>query len=92
MVTIHGASPTWSAVEHFGYLETLSVDPVARGQGIGTALLDAVRARLSARGVVRIELTAVAANTRVRAFYERQGFGVPFVRMAAEGPPPAPGT
>jgi ribosomal protein S18 acetylase RimI-like enzyme len=69
---VNSGSPTWAAVERFGYLETLSVLPSARGAGVGTALLDAVQAHLSALGVVRLELTMVARNAEARRFYERR--------------------
>lgn len=70
-----------------GYVQTLSIAPVARGQGIGHELLRAVRARLAGIGVARIELTAVAPNEPARRFYEREGFGVVFVTMAAQTEP-----
>ena len=89
LVTVNAGSPTWATVERFGYLETLSVLPAARGAGVGTALLDAVQAHLSALGVVRLELTMVARNEQARRFYERAGFDVRFVTMVRDGPPPA---
>ena len=87
LVTVNSGSPTWAAVERFGYLETLSVLPCARGAGVGTALLDAVQAHLSALGVVRLELTMVARNAGARRFYERAGFDVRFVTMVRDGRP-----
>jgi ribosomal protein S18 acetylase RimI-like enzyme len=92
LVTVNAGSPTWAAVERFGYLETLSVLPEARGAGVGAALLDAVQAHLSALGVRRLELTMVARNDEARRFYERAGFDVRFVTMvrdATASPPPA---
>jgi len=86
VVTVNSGSPTWATVERFGYLETLSVLPTARGAGIGTALLDAVQANLSALGVARVELTMVARNDAARRFYERAGFDVRFVTMVRDGP------
>ncbi len=89
VVTVNSGSPTWAAVERFGYLETLSVLPSARGAGVGTALLDAVQAHLSALDVVRLELTMVARNAEARRFYERAGFDVRFVTMVRDGRPAA---
>jgi len=90
-VTVNAGSPTWAAVERFGYLETLSVLPSERGRGVGTALLDAVQAHLSALGVRRMELTMVARNAEARRFYERAGFDVRFVTMVRDASPPAGG-
>ena len=87
LVTVNSGSPTWAAVERFGYLETLSVLPSARGAGVGTALLDALQAHLSALGVARLELTMVARNAGARRFYERAGFDVRFVTMVRDGRP-----
>jgi ribosomal protein S18 acetylase RimI-like enzyme len=84
LVTVNSGSPTWAAVERFGYLETLSVLPSARGAGVGSALLDAVQAHLSALGVARIELAMVARNDEARRFYERAGFEVRFVTMVRD--------
>lgn len=89
LVTVNSGSPTWAAVERFGYLETLSVLPSERGAGIGAALLDAVQAHLSALGVTRLELTMVARNEEARRFYERAGFDVRFVTMVRDTAPPA---
>ncbi len=89
VVTVNSGSPTWAAVERFGYLETLSVLPSARGAGVGTALLDAVQAHLSALDVMRLELTMVARNAEARRFYERAGFDVRFVTMVRDGRPAA---
>jgi GNAT superfamily N-acetyltransferase len=86
LVTVNPGGPTW-VVERFGYLETLSVLPEARGRGDGRAQLDAVRARHAALGVHRLELTAVAANADARRFYEREGFAVGFVHLVADLPP-----
>ncbi len=46
----------------------------ARGQGIGTALLDAIANEASARGLARVRLDVIDNNPRARALYERQGF------------------
>jgi ribosomal protein S18 acetylase RimI-like enzyme len=88
VVTVNAGSPTWAAVERFGYLETLSVLPSARGAGVGGALLDGVQAHLSALGVVRVELTMVARNEAARRFYERAGFDVRFVTMVRDAAGP----
>ncbi len=57
-----------------GIVENIYVDPGYRGQGIGSALLDAAETRLRARGVDRIVLEAMAANERARRFYRERGY------------------
>ena len=46
----------------------------ARGQGIGSALLDAVTAEAAARDCARVRLDVIDSNPRARALYERKGF------------------
>lgn len=53
-------------------LRALYVAPERWGEGVGTALLDAVRARLDAGR--RLHLEVFAANERARRFYEGRGF------------------
>lgn len=46
----------------------------ARGQGVGTALLDAICAEGRRRGYPSVRLDVVDSNARARALYERHGF------------------
>lgn len=46
----------------------------ARGQGVGTALLDAICAEAKARGYDEVRLDVIDSNPRARALYEREGF------------------
>jgi ribosomal protein S18 acetylase RimI-like enzyme len=48
--------------------------PSERRQGIGTALLDAVQAELTASGITALSLFVVARNDEALRFYERHGF------------------
>jgi GNAT superfamily N-acetyltransferase len=74
LVTVNAGSPTWQEPARFGYLETLSVLPGLRGQGVGQALLAAVDERLDALGVGDLQLSVMAANAPARAFYAHLGF------------------
>lgn len=60
------------------YLPELAVAPGRQGQGVGTALLDAVLADLRRRehGPDRLRVTARADDDRARGFYESRGFEV----------------
>lgn len=57
-------------------LDGLCVDPALRGQGVGTALLDAVAIEAGARGYRAVRLDVVDTNPRARALYLREGFHV----------------
>jgi GNAT superfamily N-acetyltransferase len=81
LVTVNDGSATWAAVDRFGYLESLSVLPRARGQGVGAALLRAAEDHLATLGVEHVEITLVAANEDARRFYEREGYGPAFLTV-----------
>ncbi|WP_430475162.1 GNAT family N-acetyltransferase [Thalassospira lucentensis] len=55
-------------------MDGIFVDPDARGQGIGTALLDAVACRALEHGLAKVRLDVINTNTRARELYERNGF------------------
>ncbi|NBE96343.1 GNAT family N-acetyltransferase [Nonomuraea sp. KC401] len=57
-----------------GSVEIVTVDAVLPGQGAGRALLDAVRALASERGMTRLTLTTTNDNTHALRFYQRYGF------------------
>ena len=58
-----------------GLLSNLYVRPAHRGDGIGTALLEATETALKERGVDVIALEAMADNEAARRFYRRNGYG-----------------
>lgn len=74
MVHVRDGSPTWPLSERAGEIETLSVLPEERGGGTGTALLEAVREELGARGITELSLHVMSNNKDARRFYERHGF------------------
>ncbi|HVV90351.1 MAG TPA: GNAT family N-acetyltransferase [Solirubrobacterales bacterium] len=72
-----GAAPsTFDLGERIGDLESLSVTAAARGQGIGTLLIEHCRSLLRAAGVTHWTVTAIAANVDAVRLYEREGFEV----------------
>jgi ribosomal protein S18 acetylase RimI-like enzyme len=87
MVHTRRGSPTWPLSEPAAELETLSVLPSERGQGIGSALLDAVQAELTANGIAALSLLVVAGNDEARRFYERHGFGTAAIWMRRDNGP-----
>jgi ribosomal protein S18 acetylase RimI-like enzyme len=60
---------------HRGWVYYLGVDPDYQRQGIGTALMKQVEARLIALGCPKLNLQIRANNTEVQAFYESLGYG-----------------
>jgi ribosomal protein S18 acetylase RimI-like enzyme len=74
MVQVREGSPTWPLSERAGEIETLSVLPGERGNGTGTALLDAVRRELLTRGITELSLHVMPTNRDAIRFYERHGF------------------
>jgi len=65
---------TWRAGKRVADIETLSVAPSARGQGIGSALLDRVDAELEAEGIHDVLIAAFVTNLDAIRLYERRGF------------------
>ena len=65
---------TWRTGDRVAEVETLVVDPAARGEGLGTALLDRVDEELAAEGVADVLIGAIVTNTDAIRLYERRGF------------------
>jgi ribosomal protein S18 acetylase RimI-like enzyme len=55
-------------------LDGICVAREARGQGVGSALLQAICDEAQARGYAAVRLDVVDTNWRARALYERMGF------------------
>lgn len=56
------------------YLGRLAVTPPMRGQGIGSALMNAVETRARVLGFSRVRLGVRVVLTDMRAAYERRGY------------------
>ena len=74
---------TFDVGERIGDLESLSVTAAARGEGIGTLLIEHCRSRLRAEGIAHWNVTAVAANVDAVRLYEREGFEIVSHNMLA---------
>jgi|RhiMethySRZTD1v2_1073278.scaffolds.fasta_scaffold01982_23 ribosomal protein S18 acetylase RimI-like enzyme len=74
---------TWDIGERVAEIESLSVATDARGSGIGTLLMDAVRAATRDRGAERLFVGVAHANSGALRFYEREGFA-PFYVLLME--------
>ncbi len=66
--------PTWDLGERIGEIESLAVAPEARGEGIGTALLEAARGLLRERGISYWSVGVVEKNAGATRHYRRHGF------------------
>jgi GNAT superfamily N-acetyltransferase len=64
-------------------LEVVSLAAAVSGQGVGSALLDAVVAEAKAAGVRRIWLVTTNDNLRALAFYQRRGLRIESVDPGA---------
>ena len=54
--------------------EIVTIDSTAQGEGIGTALIDAVKERAKAIGCMRVWLITTNDNLNALGFYQRRGF------------------
>lgn len=55
-------------------MDGICVDASARGLGVGTALLHAVKSEAVARNLTHVRLDVININPRARALYTREGF------------------
>ena len=55
-------------------MDGICVDADARGCGLGTALLQAIKDDARAQGKTAVRLDVIDTNPRARALYEREGF------------------
>lgn len=55
-------------------MDGICVDACARGLGVGTALLHAIKSEAATRGLRHVRLDVIDINPRARALYTREGF------------------
>lgn len=55
-------------------MDGICVSAEARGLGLGTALLRAIKDEATAQGLSSVRLDVIDTNPRARALYEREGF------------------
>jgi ribosomal protein S18 acetylase RimI-like enzyme len=73
-----GFAESWHVSDPLADLATLSVLPEYRGQGVGSALMDAVEAKLRKMGIADMAIVVIATNSEAIPIYERRG-AVPFI-------------
>jgi GNAT superfamily N-acetyltransferase len=77
------SAPATLAIEQVLDVETVAVLPQTRGMGIGTALMEALRAVASELDLGYLALSVRTANSAALRFYEREGFDPLYVTMLA---------
>lgn len=88
VVALHqGADDTWPTGDPFAEVETLTVLPDERGEGLGTRLLDVVDDRLSQLGVTTLFIAVMAGNDGAQRFYERRGLYPVITKLMRVGDP-----
>jgi ribosomal protein S18 acetylase RimI-like enzyme len=60
--------------DHVLHLDALVVSPAMAGQGVGSALIEAVIAEARRRGARKLGLRALSTNERALFLYRRAGF------------------
>lgn len=73
-----GVAASWQVSDPLAELATLVVLPEWQRRGVGSALMDAVEARLRELGVHDLLIGVITTNTDAINFYERRG-AAPFV-------------
>lgn len=69
-----GPDDTYPLGERYAEIYSLSVAPAARGQGIGSALLDRIDDHLLALGIEDVAVSAMVENAAALRLYARRGF------------------
>jgi ribosomal protein S18 acetylase RimI-like enzyme len=87
MVSQTGGQATLATGDRMAELETLSVEEVERGQGVGRALMDAAYAVMRELGASEVMLYVLEGNDGAVRFYERVGMR-PYLRVMLGRVPP----
>ena len=81
LTTFGGPGAALVTGERTAEIESLALLPEARGQGVGTRLMEEIRSELRARGIEVFGLGVMDGNEGARRFYERQGLRAFAVEM-----------
>jgi ribosomal protein S18 acetylase RimI-like enzyme len=72
---------TWVAADVTAEIDSLVVDPVHCGGGIGTRLMDAIDEELARLGITDVVVGALPGNSQVLDLYRRRGFAPTWLIM-----------
>jgi len=67
------------------YISDLWVDPAYEGNGIGSALLDAMAALIDSRGFDAVTIEVLTENTRALDLYGRLGYMISWQGIRPDG-------
>jgi ribosomal protein S18 acetylase RimI-like enzyme len=73
-VCVEGPDPVWYTGDRHATLATLCVDEAERGNGVGSALMDAVDAELERRDIEDVEIGVDTGNAGAVRLYESRGY------------------
>ena len=73
-VLSYSVRPSLSHGEDCCLIEEMVVDAAHRGQGVGTALVDALLGLMEAQGWAEVSVSTMPDNERAIAFYRSLGF------------------
>jgi ribosomal protein S18 acetylase RimI-like enzyme len=73
-VCVEGPDPVWYTGDKHAVLATLCVDEAERGDGVGSALMDAMDEELERRGIEDVEIGVDTGNTAASRLYASRGF------------------
>ena len=76
VVYVHRPEGPYTLPLDYYHVNEFGVDAAYRRRGVGTALVDYMKADARDRGFTRIDLDAWAFNTDAKAFYDQVGFRV----------------
>ncbi len=74
LVSIHEADDTHLTGARIAELQTLSVLPSHRNEGLGTRMMESVFSELRSLGIHELVIAMIATNEPARRFYQRFGF------------------
>jgi ribosomal protein S18 acetylase RimI-like enzyme len=73
-VCIEGPDPVWYTGDKHAMLATLCVDEEERGDGVGSALMDAMDEELEHHGIEDVEIGVDTGNTVAAHLYRSRGY------------------
>jgi GNAT superfamily N-acetyltransferase len=85
-----GRTETLSGGRSLGVVETLFVEPGARGVGVGEAVLDALLDWFDDRGCAEVDTMALPGDRSTKNFLESTGFTARLIVMHRQCRPAAP--
>jgi GNAT superfamily N-acetyltransferase len=81
MLTVVNAPASWNVGARAAEIETMSVLPEERSNGVGTALMDAALRTVDEEGIHAVGVGVVHSNVEGIRFYERGGFRPFYVEL-----------